>query len=77
MSDSQVGYEPEWYKAARRKHEAQEKARRREIEERVHAILAMEDMLTKVALLNQFISLDPDKAFEMLAQGGYVGDHHD
>ena len=77
MSDSQVGYAPEWYRAAQRRHAAQEKARKREVEERVHAILSMEDMLTKVALLNQFIALDPDKAFEMLAAGGYVGDHHD
>ena len=77
MSDSQVGYEPEWYKAARRKHEAQEKARRREIEERVHAILAMEDMLTKASLCSQLIALHPDEAFELLAQGGFVGDHHD
>jgi hypothetical protein len=70
VSDSQVERSRDWYTAMQRKHAAQAKARLREVEERVHAILSMEDMLTKAALCNQLIAAHPDEALEILQAGG-------
>jgi hypothetical protein len=75
MSDSQVGYAPDWYRKMQAKHAAEEKARRREVEERVHAILA-EQSYIRWALCNQLIAAHPMEALELLLAGGYVG-HHD
>lgn len=64
---------PDWYRHMQAKHAAEEKMRRREVEERVHAILAMEDMLTKAALCNQLIAAHPYEAMELLQAGGRCG----
>lgn len=78
MSDSQVGYSPEWYRRAQRKQELELAVKKREAEEQVHAILTMEDSLAKISLCNQLIALDPLKALELLMAGGYVaGGIHD
>jgi hypothetical protein len=71
VSDSQVTRTPDWYRAMQRKHELEAKARKREVEERVHAILAMEDLLTKAALCNQLIAAHPMEAMELLLAGGH------
>ena len=77
MSDSQVERAPDWYRKMQLKHAAEDKARRREVEERVHAALAMMDMLEKTALCNQLIAAHPDEAMELLRAGGHdVGGEH-
>jgi hypothetical protein len=61
----------DWYTMMQAKHEIEAKYRRREVEERVHAILAMEDLLTKAALCNQLIAAHPMEAMELLLAGGH------
>jgi hypothetical protein len=61
----------DWYRKMQQKHEVEQLARHREVEERVHAILAMEDLLTKAALCNQLIAAHPMEAMELLLAGGH------
>jgi hypothetical protein len=71
VSDSQVERAPDWYRRMQLKNATEAKARKREVEERVHAILALEDMLTKAALCNQLIAAHPMEAMELLLAGGH------
>lgn len=80
MSDSQPTYSSDWYRQQQKDHKLQMNARRREAEERVHAILGIESEMTARALLHMLVSADPLQALEMLVSGGHsepAGDEPD
>lgn len=77
MSEGQPTYSRDWYRQQQRDHQLQIVARRREAEERVHAILGIESELTARALLHMLVSADPVQALEMLVSGGHGGPGED
>lgn len=77
MSEGQPTYSRDWYRQQQRSHQIQMVARKREAEERVHAILGIESEMTARALLHMLVSADPLQALEMLVSGGHSGPRDD